>query len=69
MKPERKNIELTEDEKTVLALLKAKSTVALAELKEQSALSNKKWDVSINGLTKNKLSAYSGDTDPPLRSY
>jgi len=55
MKPEKKAIELTEEEKAVLALLKAKSPVALNELKDQSGLSNKKWDVSIKSLTRNKL--------------
>jgi len=35
--------------------LKANSPVALEELKAQSGLSNKKWDKSIKGLTKNKL--------------
>ena len=55
MKPEKKAVELTEEEKAVFALLKAKSPVALNELKEQSGLSNKKWDVSIKSLTRNKL--------------
>ncbi len=55
MKPEKKPIELTEEEKVVLALLKAKSPVSLVELKDNSGLSNKKWDVSIKGLTKHKL--------------
>ncbi|HPE76796.1 MAG TPA: lysine--tRNA ligase [Draconibacterium sp.] len=55
MKPEKKPIELTEEEKTVLALLKEKSPVLLVELKDNSGLSNKKWDVSIKGLTKHKL--------------
>ncbi len=55
MKPEKKPIELTEEEKTVLALLKEKSPVSLVELKDRSGLSNKKWDVSIKGLTKHKL--------------
>jgi lysyl-tRNA synthetase class 2 len=55
MKPEKKQIELTEEEKTVLALLKEKSPVSLIELKDKSGLSNKKWDVSIKGLTKHKL--------------
>ncbi|HSO85381.1 MAG TPA: lysine--tRNA ligase [Draconibacterium sp.] len=55
MKPEKKPIELTEEEKAIFALLKAKSPVALIELKEQSGLSNKKWDVSIKSLTRNKL--------------
>ena len=55
MKPEKKAIELTEEEKAVMALLKEKSPVALAEIKEKSGLSNKKWDVSIKKLTSNKL--------------
>ena len=55
MKPEKKPIELTEEEKTVFALLKEKSPVSLVELKDKSGLSNKKWDVSIKGLTKHKL--------------
>ncbi|KAF0239347.1 MAG: lysyl-tRNA synthetase class [Prolixibacteraceae bacterium] len=57
MKPEKKPIELTEEEKLVMGLLKEKSPVLLAEIKEKSGLSNKKWDVSIKGLTKNKLAA------------
>jgi len=55
MKPEKKAVELTEDEKNVLNLLKANSPVDLNELKEQTGLSNKKWDKAIKGLTKNKL--------------
>jgi lysyl-tRNA synthetase class 2 len=55
MKPEKKPIQLTEEEKLVLEILKQKSPVSLVEIKEKSGLSNKKWDVSIKGLTKNKL--------------
>jgi lysyl-tRNA synthetase class 2 len=55
MKPEKKPIELTEEEKMVMSLLKEKSPVALIEIKEKSGLSNKKWDVSIKKLTSNKL--------------
>ncbi|MBT3386079.1 MAG: lysine--tRNA ligase [Prolixibacteraceae bacterium] len=55
MKPEKKAVELTEDEKTVLKLLKANSPIELSELKTQAGLSNKKWDKAIKGLTKNKL--------------
>jgi len=55
MKPEKKAPALNEDEKTIFNLLKANSPVALEELKAQSGLSNKKWDKSIKGLTKNKL--------------
>ena len=55
MKPEKKAVELTEDEKAVLSLLKANSPSDLNELKAQTGLSNKKWDKAIKGLTKNKL--------------
>ena len=55
MKPGQKAVQLTEDEKLVLNLLKASSLMDLNELKEQTGLSNKKWDKAIKGLTKNKL--------------
>ncbi|MEN8193960.1 MAG: hypothetical protein ABFS12_14145 [Bacteroidota bacterium] len=55
MKPEKKALELTDDEKAVLNLLKASSPSDLNALKEQSGFSNKKWDKAIKGLTKNKL--------------
>jgi lysyl-tRNA synthetase class 2 len=54
MKPEKKVIELTEEEKLVLNLLKENSPVSLNELKEKTGLSNKKWDKAIKGLTKKK---------------
>jgi len=52
MRPEKKAVELTREEKTILSLLKSNSLIELAQLKEQAALSNKKWDVSLKGLTK-----------------
>lgn len=55
MKPEKKAVELTEEEKAVMNLLKEKSPVSLSEIKEKSGLSNKKWDISIKKLTSNKL--------------
>ena len=55
MKPEKKAVQLTEDEKAVLNLLKANSPIELNALKEQTELSNKKWDKAIKGLTTNKL--------------
>ena len=47
--------EMSEDEEAVLTILKDNSPIALNELKEQTGLSNKKWDKAIKGLTKNKL--------------
>ncbi len=55
MKPEKKAVELSEDEKVVMELLKFSSPVDLNVLKEQTELSNKKWDKAIKGLTAKKL--------------
>ncbi|MBJ7880223.1 lysine--tRNA ligase [Gelidibacter salicanalis] len=55
MKPEKKAVAMTDEEKEVLAILKANAPIDLNSLKQQSGLSNKKWDATIKGLTKNKL--------------
>ena len=52
MKPEKKAIPMTDEEKAVFAILKANNPIDLNELKSQSGLSNKKWDKTIKGLTK-----------------
>src|SRR5690554_3022022 len=54
MKPERKVV-LEEDEKTVLAILNPNKKMTLNDLKTQAALSNKKWDKAIKGLTSKKM--------------
>jgi len=46
---------LNDEEKVVLAIIQKEEKIDLNELKEQSALSNKKWDKTIKGLTKNNL--------------
>lgn len=53
MKPERKAVALSDEGKTVLALLKKAEKLPLDELKSSSGLSNKKWDKTIKELTKN----------------
>ena len=55
MRPEKKQVELSEDEKAVLNMLKANSPIDLNTLKTQSGLSNKQWDKTIKGLTGHKL--------------
>ena len=52
MRPEKKAVTMTDDEKALFALVKAGSPIDLNTLKEQSGLSNKKWDKTIKGLTK-----------------
>ena len=55
MKPEKKPIELAEEEKTVFELLRKTEKILLEELKGKTELSNKKWDKAIKGLTSKKL--------------
>ncbi|WP_273567991.1 lysine--tRNA ligase [Maribacter halichondriae] len=55
MRPESKQVELSEEAKMVFESLKKVQKLALIDLKEQSGLSNKQWDKSIKELTKNNL--------------
>lgn len=55
MKPEKKAVAMTEEEKAVFNILKDNSPIDLNTLKSQSGLSNKKWDKTIKGLTKHSL--------------
>ncbi|MGB1211474.1 MAG: lysine--tRNA ligase, partial [Lacinutrix venerupis] len=52
MRPEKKAVPMSEEEKAVFEILKKSSPIDLNELKGQSGLSNKKWDKTIKGLTK-----------------
>jgi lysyl-tRNA synthetase class 2 len=52
MKPEKKAIELSDNEKAIYDILKKESTIELGALKTASGLSNKAWDKGIKGLTK-----------------
>ena len=57
MKPEKKGIELSEEEKKLITFIKNNSPVELTLAKSESGLSNKKWDKTIKSLTKNKLAS------------
>ena len=57
MKPEKKGIELSEEEKKLVKYIKNNSPVELTLAKSESGLSNKKWDKTIKSLTKNKLAS------------
>lgn len=52
MRPEKKQVEMTEEEKLVFELVVKSNPAELLVIKEQAGLSNKKWDVAIKGLTK-----------------
>ncbi|WP_333877668.1 lysine--tRNA ligase, partial [Flavobacterium sp.] len=55
MRPEKKQLDLSEEEKLIIALLKAENNQPLAQLKEKSQLSGKKWDAAMKGLAKHGL--------------
>jgi len=55
MKPEVKQVAMSDDEKVVFNILKGNSPIDLNALKSQAGLSNKKWDKTIKGLTKHGI--------------
>jgi len=55
MKPEKKTVVLSDNEKAIFEVLKSNSGIQLAALKTQSGLSNKGWDKGIKGLTSKEL--------------
>ncbi len=55
MRPERKQVELSDNEKAILEVLKLQKRMDLTVLKSQSGLSNKGWDKGIKGLGKHGL--------------
>ena len=62
MRPEKRiavDVELTVEEKDLLALITKVESIALNEIKSQSGLSNKKWDKTIKGLTKKEVAKVS----------
>ena len=63
MKPEAKQIVMTDDEKIIFTTLKNSSPIDLIYLKNQSGLSNKKWDKAIKGLTKKNIAKVSKADD------
>lgn len=59
MKPEKKPLAISDEAKAVLKMLKKAEKIELVVLKNQSGLSNKKWDKTIKELTKSKLAKVS----------
>ncbi|MDC6365714.1 MULTISPECIES: lysine--tRNA ligase [Flavobacteriaceae] len=52
MRPEKKQVELTEEEKIIMDILKPIGEMPLADLKAKASLSGKKWDKSTKNLSK-----------------
>ena len=63
MRPEKKQVAMTDEEKAVFEILKNNTPILLTDLKAKSGLSNKKWDKTIKGLTKKKLAKVDKNDD------
>ncbi|WP_179008806.1 lysine--tRNA ligase [Winogradskyella forsetii] len=55
MRPEKKKVDLSDNEKAILEILKPEKRMDLNVLKSKSGLSNKGWDKGIKGLGKHGL--------------
>ena len=55
MKPEKKQLDLNDNESAIFNLLKENKTMNLQDLKSKVGLSNKRWDKGLKGLTKLEL--------------
>lgn len=70
MRPEKKQIELTEEEKLVIALLKTnENKMELGALKAAASLSGKKWDAAIKGLSKQGFTKVVVDGDSKIVEF
>ena len=69
MKPEKKAVVLSENEKVIFDVLKSKPEIQLTELKAQSGLSNKGWDKGIKGLTSKELAKVHKSNDVLVVSF
>lgn len=52
MRPEVKKIALAENEKAIFDILNKEKSMQLIELKSQTNLSGKQWDLGVKALTK-----------------
>ncbi|WP_179339688.1 lysine--tRNA ligase [Winogradskyella ludwigii] len=55
MRPEKKKVDLSDNEKAILEVLKSEKRMDLNVLKSKSGLSNKGWDKGLKGLSKHGL--------------
>ena len=63
MKPEAKPLEISDEAKVIVELLKAENNQPLTKLKEKTGLSGKKWDKAMKELGKQNLTQVNVDGD------
>ena len=69
MRPEKKQLDLTDDEKLIIGILKTNEGISIGALKEQSALSGKKWDAASKGIAKHGLMKIIVDGENKIVEY
>lgn len=63
MRPEAKKLTLSENEKAIYDILSKEKKIDLNELKNQTGLSNKQWDLGIKALTKMGVAQVTKEAD------
>lgn len=63
MRPEAKKLSLSENEKAIYDVLSKEKEMDLNELKNQTGLSNKQWDLGIKALTKMGVAQVTKEND------
>ena len=69
MRPEKKQIELTEDEKHIIEILKSNEGISIGDLKTKADLSGKKWDAASKGISKHGLMKIVVDGENKIVEY
>ena len=69
MRPEKKQLDLTDDEKHIIAILKANEGISISDLKLKTDLSGKKWDAASKGIAKHGLMKIVVDGDNKIAEY
>ena len=69
MRPEKKQLELTEDEKHIIEVLKANVGISIGDLKIKADLSGKKWDAASKGISKHGLMKIVVDGENKIVEY
>ena len=69
MRPEKKQLDLTDDEKHIIAILKANEGISISDLKLKADLSGKKWDAASKGIAKHGLMKIVVDGENKIVEY
>ena len=69
MRPEKKQLELTDDEKHIIEILKTNTGISIGDLKLKANLSGKKWDSASKAISKHGLMKIVVDGENKIVEY